>query len=141
MFFVAVAIWRLVHGEQAVSRREEWKERKDDDKTSLTFHTGVHYENWSRTFSCRPGVYCSPRNATEMQEVRCFSKGKSDRCSLIVVDIRQAFRYAHAHHLPVRLVGRGHSPSDIACTDGLMISTARLKLLQVRERERSGRGV
>lgn len=63
------------------------------------------FRNWSSTFSCRPLYYLSPR--TEL-------------------DIIALVRLARRHHLTIKPVGSGHSPSDIACTSAIMLNMDRL---------------
>lgn len=67
--------------------------------------------NWSRTFQCTPACIFDPDN--EFQ------------CELIL-------ELAKRRGVPVRATGVGHSPSDIACTNGFLICTLRLnQLLEV----------
>ncbi|KAI8926092.1 L-gulono-gamma-lactone oxidase precursor [Entophlyctis helioformis] len=62
---------------------------------------GHSFQNWAKTFSCQPEAY-----------VRAASED----------DVLQAIEAAHRHKLPMRVVGSGHSPSDIACTNGIMLN-------------------
>lgn len=67
--------------------------------------------NWSRTFQCTPACIFDPE--TEYQ------------CELIL-------ELAKRRKLPVRATGVGHSPSDIACTNGFLICTLKLnRLLEI----------
>ncbi len=52
-------------------------------------------------------------------------------CVRCACDDVQAIQRAKQERLPIRVVGTGHSPSDIACTPGMMISTAALRDIQV----------
>lgn len=72
---------------------------------------GVTFENWSKTFACRPEHFFEPKNQDELLEVLDF---------------------ARQHGKKVRVVGAGLSPSDIACTSEVMISMLHLnKVLKV----------
>lgn len=63
--------------------------------------SGVVFQNWSKTFGCLPELFFAPKTEDE---------------------IKQILHLAREQKKNVRVVGRGHSPSDIACTDGYMIS-------------------
>ncbi|XP_065293311.1 L-gulonolactone oxidase-like isoform X1 [Dermacentor albipictus] len=72
---------------------------------------GVTFENWSKTFTCRPEHFFEPKDQDELLEVLDF---------------------ARQHGKKVRVVGAGFSPSDIACTSEVMISMLHLnKVLKV----------
>ncbi|XP_055970126.1 L-gulonolactone oxidase [Sorex fumeus] len=74
-------------------------------------YKGVHFENWARTYSCRPEMYFQPSSQEEVREVLALARQQNKR---------------------VKVVGGGHSPSDIACTDGFMIHLGKMnRLLQV----------
>ncbi|KAL2913557.1 D-arabinono-1,4-lactone oxidase [Polyrhizophydium stewartii] len=59
------------------------------------------FQNWAKTFSCRPEQYVLAQSEADVVEA--------------VAAARKAGRR-------VRVVGSGHSPSDIACTTGTMIN-------------------
>ena len=59
------------------------------------------WRNWGRTQSCRPAVVARPSNEGE---------------------IRQIVEDARRRGMRVKVVGAGHSFTDIACTDGFMVS-------------------
>ncbi|KAF9909777.1 hypothetical protein EC991_008100 [Linnemannia zychae] len=63
------------------------------------------FQNWARTFRCVPEQYYTPTTEEE------------------VVKIIHLARMSGKH---VKAVGTGHSPSDLACTDGFMINTDKL---------------
>lgn len=67
---------------------------------------GYLFTNWAKTFSCTPELFFVPES---------------------IEDIRQILRVATKLCKTVRVVGGGHSPSDIACTDGYMISLKNMK--------------
>lgn len=64
----------------------------------------ARWRNWGRTQSCRPAKIARPRTEAEIR--------------VVVTDAAQAGRR-------VKVVGAGHSFTDIACTDGVMVSLDR----------------
>ncbi|KAG0342472.1 hypothetical protein BG004_005672 [Podila humilis] len=66
------------------------------------------FENWARTFRCVPEQYYTP--STEY-------------------DVIKIIHLARISGKRVKAIGTGHSPSDLACTDGFMINTDRLNRL------------
>ncbi|KAI1280777.1 L-gulonolactone oxidase [Halotydeus destructor] len=62
---------------------------------------GVKISNWSDTFSCCPELYFIPRNVEELREILLLAKSNGKK---------------------VRVVGRGHSPSDLPFTNDYLIS-------------------
>uniref|UniRef100_A0A131YBW0 L-gulonolactone oxidase n=1 Tax=Rhipicephalus appendiculatus TaxID=34631 RepID=A0A131YBW0_RHIAP len=73
---------------------------------------GVTFENWSKTFACKPEYFFEPKNQDELLEVLDFARQRGKK---------------------VRVVGAGFSPSDIACSPEVMISMLQLnKVLKVR---------
>lgn len=62
------------------------------------------WRNWGRTHACRPTRIERPRSEAE---------------------IRQAVQRAASEGLPVKVVGAGHSFTDIACTEGVLIDLGR----------------
>ncbi|XP_028394174.1 L-gulonolactone oxidase-like isoform X2 [Dendronephthya gigantea] len=61
---------------------------------------GYQFTNWSKTFECSPELYFEPSNLDEIREI-----------------LNQASRQKKK----VKVVGNGHSPSDIQCTSDYMI--------------------
>jgi len=59
------------------------------------------FVNWAETASCTPAIFAEPRTEDELREV---------------------LRDAEARGLPVKVVGGGHSWSDAACTEGVLVS-------------------
>lgn len=59
------------------------------------------FHNWSKTFSCSPELYFEPNTVDEIKEI-----------------LEEAVRQKKK----VKVVGCGHSPSDINCTSDFMIS-------------------
>lgn len=73
---------------------------------------GFTFENWSKTFSCKPEYLFQPENEEELLEVLDFARQRGKK---------------------VRVVGAGFSPSDITCTSEVMISMLHLnRVLKVR---------
>ncbi|XP_034517220.1 L-gulonolactone oxidase isoform X3 [Ailuropoda melanoleuca] len=74
-------------------------------------YKGVKFQNWARTYGCCPEMYYQPTSVEEVREVLALARQQNRR---------------------VKVVGGGHSPSDIACTDGFMIHMGKMnRLLQV----------
>ncbi|XP_035308999.1 L-gulonolactone oxidase [Cricetulus griseus] len=74
-------------------------------------HKGVQFQNWAKTYGCCPEMYYQPTSVEEVREVLTLARQQNKR---------------------VKVVGGGHSPSDIACTDGFMIHMGKMnRVLQV----------
>ncbi|CAN8004564.1 unnamed protein product [Ixodes hexagonus] len=74
---------------------------------------GVTFENWSKTFSCKPEYWFAPKNQEELCEVLAFALQRGKKA---------------------RVVGAGFSPSDIACSSEVMISMRSMdKVLEVNK--------
>ncbi|XP_037669234.1 L-gulonolactone oxidase isoform X2 [Choloepus didactylus] len=74
-------------------------------------HKGVKFQNWAKTYGCCPEMYYQPTSVEEIREVLTLARQQNKR---------------------VKVVGGGHSPSDIACTDGFMIHMGKMNhVLQV----------
>ncbi|KAF9972100.1 hypothetical protein BGZ73_004817 [Actinomortierella ambigua] len=63
---------------------------------------GKEFKNWAKTFSCIPEQYFTPRTEDEVVKI---------------------IHLAAILGKKVKAIGSGHSPSDLACTDGFMINT------------------
>jgi L-gulonolactone oxidase len=69
------------------------------------------FTNWGLTYTCSPLAVFEPEN--------------EEQCELVL-------ELARREGKTVRAVGVGHSPSDLACTSGYMLRTAKLdRLLEV----------
>ncbi|KAG0305498.1 hypothetical protein BGZ97_001095 [Linnemannia gamsii] len=71
------------------------------------------FQNWAKTFRCVPEQYYTPSTEEEIIKIIHLARisGKN-----------------------VKAIGTGHSPSDLACTDGFMINTDKLnRLISVDE--------
>jgi len=72
----------------------------------------ARFTNWGQTFTCKPSAIFEPEN--EFQ------------CELVL-------ELARREGKTLRLAGVGHSPSDLACTDGFMLRTTKLnRVLEVK---------
>ena len=77
--------------------------------------TARSWENWGRTASCSPARVASPSGEEE---------------------IAQAVKDAQRDGLTVKVAGTGHSFTDIACTDGVLLQLGRHnRLLAVDQSE------
>ncbi|XP_029452079.1 L-gulonolactone oxidase-like [Rhinatrema bivittatum] len=74
-------------------------------------HSGFRFQNWAQTYGSQPELYFQPTSAEEVKEILDLARQRSKR---------------------VKVVGGGHSPSDIACTDDFMIDMNKMnKILKV----------
>ncbi|KAK6488662.1 L-gulonolactone oxidase [Huso huso] len=77
---------------------------------------GYQFQNWALTYSSNPELYFQP---TSIEEVR------------------QILELARQRGKKVKVVGGGHSPSDIACTEDFMIRMDKMnKVLEVDKKKR-----
>ncbi|XP_013926869.1 PREDICTED: L-gulonolactone oxidase-like [Thamnophis sirtalis] len=73
---------------------------------------GVRFQNWARTYGSSPEMHFQPTTVDEIREILALARQKSKK---------------------VKVVGGGHSPSDIACTEDFMIQMGRMnKILEVK---------
>ncbi|KAG8201925.1 hypothetical protein JTE90_027402 [Oedothorax gibbosus] len=88
-------------------------------KTSSIKKSGianVEFKNWAETFDCKPELFFAPKTQEEVAEI---------------------LELARDEHKKVRVVGCRHSPSDIACTSGFMISLLNFnKILEIDKNKR-----
>ncbi|EDV28833.1 uncharacterized protein TRIADDRAFT_18858, partial [Trichoplax adhaerens] len=66
---------------------------------------GKIFSNWAKTYQCQPELYFIPESIDQLRDV---------------------IKLATIHKKVVRVVGCGHSPSDITCTSDYMISMEKL---------------
>ncbi|PVU92000.1 hypothetical protein BB559_003902 [Furculomyces boomerangus] len=59
------------------------------------------FENWSKTFHCTPQLLLAPSNENEVIEIINFARNRG---------------------INVKPIGSGFSPSDLACTEGIMMT-------------------
>ncbi|ESO97787.1 hypothetical protein LOTGIDRAFT_208933 [Lottia gigantea] len=77
---------------------------------------GYKFTNWATTYSCYPELYFEPETTDEIRQILAFAQKKGKK---------------------VKVVGNGHSPSDLACTTDFMISLKRYnRVLQVDKESR-----
>ncbi|KAM9063713.1 L-gulonolactone oxidase [Sarcophilus harrisii] len=77
---------------------------------------GFKFQNWAKTYGCSPEMYFQPT---------------------CVEEVRQVLDLARKQNKRVKAVGGGHSPSDIACTDGFMIHMGKMnRILKVDKEKR-----
>ncbi|XP_072045784.1 L-gulonolactone oxidase-like [Amphiura filiformis] len=75
---------------------------------------GRSFTNWATTFTCKPELYFEPTTTEEIIQILKEARRLSKR---------------------VKVCGYGHSPSDIACTDGYMIDMRRFnQLIDINEK-------
>ncbi|GBC03040.1 hypothetical protein RclHR1_04960004 [Rhizophagus clarus] len=75
---------------------------KLDDRLIQISRVNKKFSNWSKVFKCEPELFFMVENED---------------------DIIKIVELAKRYNKNVRAIGAGHSPSDLACTDGLMINT------------------
>ncbi|KAI3379880.1 hypothetical protein SNEBB_002274 [Seison nebaliae] len=75
------------------------------------------FQNWAGTFGCTPQKYYLPKNERDIENILSDSRKKN---------------------LIVRMVGCGHSPSDIVCSPDVLIDMKDMnKVISVNEEEKS----
>ncbi|XP_065072222.1 L-gulonolactone oxidase-like [Rhopilema esculentum] len=62
--------------------------------------SNYRFTNWAKTYSCQPELFFEPETVEELAQI---------------------LRQASAERKRVRVIGFGHSPSDICCTNDFMI--------------------
>ncbi|KAM6989107.1 L-gulonolactone oxidase-like, partial [Passerculus sandwichensis] len=81
----------------------------------LCGQSGLSFQNWAGTFGCRPERFFRPRDIGEIRQILALARQQGRR---------------------VKVLGGGHSPSDIACTDGFMIHMGHLRRVLQVDREK-----
>ncbi|KAF9281797.1 hypothetical protein BGZ68_006425 [Mortierella alpina] len=100
-------------GKGAVSPLEQASLLQQELRSVLT--PGKTFENWARTFRCVPEQYYTPSTEEEVIKIIHLARLSGKR---------------------VKAIGTGHSPSDLACTDGIMINTDKLNELLHVDKEK-----
>lgn len=78
---------------------------------------GIRFTNWSKTYSCCPELVFVPDSLDDLKEI---------------------LHLAHLENKKVRVVGCGHSPSDLACTSGYLVNLKNFnRVLQVNKEQRT----
>lgn len=94
---------------------------------------GVTFQNWAQTFTCAPELFFRPESVSQVQEV---SRHFRDTVYFgeLTLKIVQRAREKNKH---LTVVGAGHSPGDIVCTEDYLVSLDKLcHLLEVNKSER-----
>ncbi|KAM8953293.1 L-gulonolactone oxidase-like [Pelodytes ibericus] len=74
---------------------------------------GYKFQNWAETYGSSPELYFQPTSADEVKEILDLARQRSKR---------------------VKVVGGGHSPCDIACTDDFMVRLDKMnKILKINK--------
>ena len=98
------------------------------------------FTNWANTFSCSPELYFEPSTTEEIREVTWIVFFCIIICWRLTQFSTQVLKAASELRKKVRVVGMGHSPSDVACTTDFMISlvnyNAILKVSLTEENDR-----
>ncbi|KAK6184200.1 hypothetical protein SNE40_006714 [Patella caerulea] len=76
---------------------------------------GFKFTNWATTYSCHPELYFEPETTEEISQILAFAQKKGKK---------------------VKVIGNGHSPSDLACTTDYMISLKRYNHVIKIDKER-----
>ncbi|MGH0149847.1 UNVERIFIED_CONTAM: hypothetical protein FKN15_043034 [Acipenser sinensis] len=77
---------------------------------------GYQFQNWALTYSSNPELYFQPTSIEEVRQILELARQRSKK---------------------VKVVGGGHSPSDIACTEDFMIRMDKMnKVLEVDKKKR-----
>ncbi|XP_050161860.1 L-gulonolactone oxidase-like, partial [Myiozetetes cayanensis] len=76
---------------------------------------GVTFQNWAGTYGCSPELFFRPRSVQEIQEILDVARRRGRR---------------------VKVVGGGHSPSDIACTEGFLLHLGHMNSVLQVDREK-----
>ncbi|XP_020839638.1 L-gulonolactone oxidase isoform X2 [Phascolarctos cinereus] len=78
-------------------------------------HKGFKFRNWAKTYGCHPEMYFQPTCVEEVKQVLDLARQQNKR---------------------VKATGGGHSPSDIACTDGFMIHMGKMNRILKVDKEK-----
>ncbi|KAM0786207.1 hypothetical protein ACM66B_007011 [Microbotryomycetes sp. NB124-2] len=79
--------------------------RLDRSRLSLARYSAPKFTNWATTFTCRPNAVLQP---TTVDQVRCIVE------------------FARRTGQTLRTSGSGHSPSDLVCTQGIVLNLDKL---------------
>ncbi|XP_064602926.1 L-gulonolactone oxidase-like isoform X2 [Liolophura sinensis] len=86
------------------------------DPRALGGKSGHNFANWAKTYTCQPEAYFEPKTTDEMREILSCAQQRGKK---------------------VKVVGCGHSPSDLACTTDYMICLRHYNRLLKVDKERS----
>ncbi|XP_072842189.2 L-gulonolactone oxidase [Pogona vitticeps] len=76
---------------------------------------GVRFQNWAKTYGSSPELYFQPATVDEVKEILALARQKNKK---------------------VKVVGGGHSPSDIACTDDFMVQMGKMNKILTVDKEK-----
>ncbi|MEE6515876.1 hypothetical protein FKM82_025008 [Ascaphus truei] len=76
---------------------------------------GFKFQNWAETYGSSPELYFQPTCVEEIKEILDLARQRSKR---------------------VKVVGAGHSPSNIACTDDFMIRMDKMNKIIKMDKEK-----
>ena len=80
---------------------------------AATGRPGLTFRNWADTFGCQPELYFEPKDVEEVREIVLLAKANGKK---------------------VRVLGKGHSPSDLCFTNDYLISLKNInRILAVDE--------
>nr|XP_025972374.1 L-gulonolactone oxidase-like isoform X1 [Dromaius novaehollandiae] len=84
-------------------------------RTRVHGQGGVKFQNWAKTYGSSPELYFQPTSVEEIREILDMARQRNKR---------------------VKVVGGGHSPSDIACTDDFMIHMGKMNRILKVDKEK-----
>ncbi|XP_043919424.1 L-gulonolactone oxidase-like [Protopterus annectens] len=88
----------------------------DHNACAVQGREGYRFQNWATTFGSYPELYFEPTSVEEIREILDLARQRSKK---------------------VKVIGGGHSPSDIACTDGYMIQLNKMnRILKIDKEKR-----
>lgn len=76
---------------------------------------GYRFKNWAQTYECSPQKFFDPCDLDELRSI---------------------LRLARDNGKKLRMVGYGHSPSDLCCTDEFLVSNRKLDQILNLDEER-----
>ncbi|KAK4049968.1 D-arabinono-1,4-lactone oxidase [Microbotryomycetes sp. JL201] len=88
--------------------------RRAESRLSVRRYSPSKFTNWATTFTCRPNSVLQPNT---------------------VEDVRLIVEYARRTGQTLRSAGSGHSPSDLVCTDGIVLNLDKLNSVIEIDRE------
>ncbi|KAL5006790.1 hypothetical protein ScPMuIL_015596 [Solemya velum] len=76
--------------------------------------SGHFFTNWATTYSCQPELFFEPTTTEEIRQILACARDRGKK---------------------VRVIGKGHSPSDLACTTDYMISLEKYNRVRSVDRQ------
>lgn len=101
------------------------------------------FHNWAKTFSCTAELLFTPTSEDEIVKVtsllfQIVGMGANRSCGVLLAPWgkTQILHVAREHNKTVKVFGSGHSPSDLACTQGIMVNIDKMDgLLRVDKQD------